>query len=322
MNKNENEHVHQAIASTGLPVLRSSKKAGRAKQARGRQGPAARAAGPDALPWEAQRLLAVLDTAETRVLVDPTDVGSVIVHRKRAGISVGAGRFSTAAAELLVRQDLAVWQRGVIGQKTLGLTEAGRAHLRRARAGEPEAAFLHQHRETAEATIRTEAGLVRVRVDTEESPLDWLRRRKNRNGEPMIDEAAYQAGERLRTDIMLAGLLPGVTARWDAIPTGSGPVSPSEATDRMVAARQRIRHAFDAVGADFSDLLMDLCGFLKGLEQIERERGWPQRSAKIVVRLALARLAEHYGIEAAVHGPATSRGIKAWRAVVIAGGRV
>ncbi|HEU6442214.1 MAG TPA: hypothetical protein VFF38_07625, partial [Microvirga sp.] len=78
MNKKENEHVHQAIASTGLPVLRSSKKAGRAKQARGRQGPAARAAGPDALPWEAQRLLAVLDTAETRVLVDPTDVGSVI----------------------------------------------------------------------------------------------------------------------------------------------------------------------------------------------------------------------------------------------------
>jgi len=157
-------------------------------------------------------------------------------------------------------------------------------------------------------------------MDTEESPLDWLRRRKDRNGAPMIDEAAYQAGERLRTDIMLAGLLPGVTARWDAMPSG-GPASPSDATDRMIAARQRIRHAFDAVGSDFSDLLMDLCGFLKGLEQIERERGWPQRSAKIVVRLALARLAEHYGIEAAARGPAASRGIKTWRAVVIEGGR-
>ncbi|PVE25519.1 ATPase [Microvirga sp. KLBC 81] len=279
------------------------------------------AAWSTSLPREAARLLAVLDVAETRVMVDPTDEGSVIVHRKRAGISVGAGRFGAADAETLVRQDLACWQRGEAGQRTLVLSEAGRSYLRRASVDEPEAAFLHQHRETVTATIQTEVGLKRVRMDAEESPLDWLRRRKDRNGVPMIDESAYQAGERLRTDIMLAGLLPGVTARWDAMPTGGGPASPSEATDRMIAARQRIRHAFDAVGSDFSDLLMDLCGFLKGLEQIERERGWPQRSAKIVVRLALARLAEHYGIEAAARGPAGSRGIKTWRAVVIEGGR-
>ncbi|MXQ14492.1 ATPase [Microvirga makkahensis] len=254
-------------------------------------------------------------------MLDPTDEDGVIVHRKRAGISVGAGRFSAASAELLVRQDLAVWQHGATGCKTLVLSDAGRSHLRRSRVDEPTAAFLHQHRETVEATLRTEAGPVRVRMDTEESPLDWLRRRKDRNGEPMIDEAAYQAGERLRTDITLAGLLPGVTARWDMMPAGGGSISPSEATDRMVAARQRIRSAFAAVGSDLSDLLMDLCGFLKGLEQIERERGWPQRSAKIVVRLALARLAEHYGIEASARGPAASRGIRTWRAVVIEGGR-
>jgi hypothetical protein len=198
----------------------------------------------------------------------------------------------------------------------------GRAHLRRQEAPGPDAAFFHQHREIADATVETETGIQRVRVDTEESPLDWLRRRKGRDGEPMIDEASYQAGERLRTDIMLAGLLPGVTARWDAMPRSGGPGSPSDATDRMVAARQRIRNAFDAVGSDFSDLLTDLCGFLKGLELIERERRWPPRSAKVVVRIALARLAEHYGIEATARGPAASRGIRAWQAVVIEGGRV
>ncbi|MBF9232033.1 ATPase [Microvirga sp. BT350] len=275
----------------------------------------------DALTKEAKRLLAALGFPEARALIDPTDDNDVILHRKRAGVSVGAGRFSRAAAESLDRNDLAQWQKAETGHATLCLTEAGRAHLRRAEAPEPEASFFHQHRETVVARVETDSGTKRVRIDAEESPLDWLRRRKGRDGEPMIDAASYQAGERLRTDIMLAGLLPGVTARWDAMPKSGGPVSPADATDRMVAARQRLRSAFDAVGADFSDLLVDLCGFLKGLELIERERHWPARSAKIVVRLALARLAEHYGIETAARGPSASRGIRTWQAVVIEGGR-
>jgi hypothetical protein len=227
-----------------------------------------------------------------------------------------------AVAEVLVRRDLGRWEQPASGRKSLLLTEAGEAHLRRLSAPEAGLAFFHQHHETDRATVETDAGPARVRVDAEESPLDWLRRRKGRDGQPMIDEASYQAGERLRTDIMLAGLLPGVTARWDGMPRSGGPAAPGEATERMVAARQRLRNAFDAIGGDFSDLLLDLCGFLKGLEQIERERQWPARSAKIVVRLALTRLAEHYGIEASARGPSASRGIRTWQAVVIEGGRV
>jgi len=321
MNIRENEKVYQMVDAASVPVNQKVRKARRSRQERGRCGMLSAPRRTDSLPREAKRLLAVLDAAETRVMVDPTDEGRVIVHRKRAGISVGAGSFDRADAERLVREDLAVWNHGGAAQTALVLSEAGRAHLRRAAAEDPAEAFLDQHRETVEVSIPSEGGPRRVRVDAEESPLDWLRRRKDRDGNPMIDEAAYQAGERLRLDITLAGLLPGVTARWDAMPIGGGAFSPSEATDRMVAARQRIRHAFDAVGSDFSDLLMDLCGFLKGLEVIERERGWPQRSAKIVVRLALARLAEHYGIEATARGPSASRGVRTWRAVVIEGGR-
>jgi Domain of unknown function (DUF6456) len=322
MNKNADDWAHQNIARQNDPTAAQGKSRGASKRSRRRDRSATKREPGDSLTREARRLLTALGLPEARVFIDPTDAASVILHKKRAGISVGAGRFALTVAEALVRQDLARWEHAAQGPGILCLTEAGEAHLRRAAAADPEAAFFDQHRETAIATIETDSGARRVRMDTEESPLDWLRRRKGRDGEPMIDEASYQAGERLRTDIMLAGLLPGVTARWDAMPKAGGPASPSDATDRMIAARQRIRHAFDAIGTDFSDLLLDLCGFLKGLELIERERRWPPRSAKIVVRMALARLAEHYGIEASARGPAASRGIRAWQAVVIDGGRM
>lgn len=320
MNKRENEQAYQKAATARHAAKDGPISARRKRHARGVA--AAQAGQPQAgiLGAEARRLLSVLAQADSRVVIDPTDDGSLIVHRKRAGISVGAGRFARTVAEDLVGRDLAAW-REESGRVLLGLSAPGRSYLRRTDAPDAESAFFQQHREVTTATIQTDMGTKRVRMDADESPLDWLRRRKDRNGAPMIDEAAYQAGERLRADIMLAGLLPGVTARWDAMPSSGGASSPSDATDRMVAARQRIRHAFDAVGSDFADLLMDLCGFLKGLELIERERQWPQRSAKIVVRLALARLAEHYGIEVAASGPAASRGVRAWRAVVIEGGR-
>jgi hypothetical protein len=322
MNKQNPSHIANGAGATGRAssgrgeTFSNDRRKGAARPAR------SASAGSALLSGEARRLLTALNQKDTKAFADPTDESGLIIHRKRGGISVGAGRFGMGAAEALVRHDLACWRLGASGQKVLCLAETGQAHLRRAAAPEQVGAFFHQHHETAAASVETDTGPNRVRVNVDESPLDWLRRRKDRTGEPMIDEASYQAGERLRTDIMLAGLLPGVTARWDGMPKATGSAAPADATDRMIAARQRIRNAFDAVGGDFSDLLMDLCGFLKGLELIERERQWPPRSGKVVVRLALARLAEHYGIEAAARGPAASRGIRAWQAVVIEGGRV
>ena len=322
MNIEDGDAVHQSIAAAAISGLRKAGSKRRKGRAKNRAVPAAEQPAGDSLTREARRLLAVLGQPETWAPTDPTDPTTVLIHRRRGGVSVGAGRFAVVTAEALVSADLACWQNTASGRRSLQLTSAGEAHLRRVSSPEADLAFLHQHRETKAMTVETATGTARVRIDTEESPLDWLRRRRDRNGEPLIDESSYQAGERLRTDIMLAGLLPGVTARWDAMPKTGGPASPGEATDRMVAARQRLRHAFDAVGGDFSDLLLDLCGFLKGLEQIERERQWPARSAKVVVRLALSRLAEHYGIESQARGPAASRGIRAWQAVVIEGGRM
>lgn len=246
----------------------------------------------------------------------------VFLRTERRGISLGAGRFRLQAAEELERHDLVSTERIADERRLFRISDPGWAYLRR-RAGVPEDAFQAQHQDRVKTTKIVDGKTVPVTVDMSESPLDWLRRRKDRCGEPLVDEACYQAGERLRRDLTISAMLPAVTSRWDGLAktqnSGRGG-DPAEATDVTLAARQRVTAACRAIGADLADVLIDVCGFLKGLEQFERDRGWPARSGKIVLTLALARLADHYGIERSARGPAQSRGIRAWRAVVLEGG--
>jgi hypothetical protein len=76
----------------------------------------------------------------------------------------------------------------------------------------------------------------------------------------------------------------------------SAPGAGIDLADSVVAAKQRVHLALCSVGGDFAGILIDVCGHLKGLEQLERGEGWPQRSAKIFLGMALTRLAQHYGL--------------------------
>ena len=60
-------------------------------------------------------------------------------------------------------------------------------------------------------------------------------------------------------------------------------------------------------------MLIDVCCHLKGLEVAERAAGWPQRSGKIVLQLALTSLARHYGLEKpAASETGRSAGVRHW----------
>lgn len=185
------------------------------------------------------------------------------------------------------------------------VSATGRAHLARdasARADTSIDPFRAQHLDIAQHMFNVADGM--ATIDQAESPLAWLARRKGRDGRLLIEPMQLQAGERLRAEFTRAQLMPRTTSNWSAAVTDGhrGAGTPATFTEAVVAARQRVRQALDASGPEFSGLLLDVCCFLKGLADVERDRGWPPRSAKVVLQLGLDRLARHYGLSAEARG--------------------
>jgi hypothetical protein len=147
-----------------------------------------------------------------------------------------------------------------------------------------------------------------ARANPDESPLAWLARRRDKTGEPLISPTQLLAGEKLRRDFTFAQLMPRVTTRYAATGASASGRSAApgvgvELADNVVAAGERVRRALAAVGPELSGVLVDVCCHLKGLEQAERAANWPQRSGKVVLQLALTRLARHYCIDVASDAP-------------------
>jgi hypothetical protein len=171
-----------------------------------------------------------------------------------------------------------------------------------------------RHLDLAPRAIETPIGPVAVVADEAESPLAWLARRKGRDGRALIEPIQLQAGERLRAEFTRAHLMPRITANWNAaVSDGRRGQTPAVFTETVIAARQRVRRALEAVGPEFAGLLVDVCCFLKSLADVEGDRGWPARSGKVVLQLGLDRLARHYGLGTELTGPARA-GVRTWLA--------
>lgn len=178
-------------------------------------------------------------------------------------------------------------------------------------------AFRAQHLVIGSRDVATDSASARVTINEAESPLVWLARRRGRDGRPMIAVHQLQAGERLRADFTRAQLMQRTTANWSSPMSSGGRGTAGNGagnfTDETIAARQRVNQALKAVGPEFSHLLLDVCCFLKGLADLEQDRGWPARSAKVVLQLGLDRLARHYGYAAQASGQAHAP-IRTWLA--------
>ncbi|HEX5775290.1 MAG TPA: DUF6456 domain-containing protein [Caulobacteraceae bacterium] len=133
--------------------------------------------------------------------------------------------------------------------------------------------------------------LVARKVNLGESPITWLARR----GQLTASEAA--AGERLRVDFHIAGTLGRLTMAWDAGPRAKGGRgSVAEPAERARAAKERIARALAAAGPGLKEVLEHVCLAGSALEAAERSLGLPRRSGKTLLKLALQRLVQHYGL--------------------------
>ena len=130
-----------------------------------------------------------------------------------------------------------------------------------------------------------------VTVNLAESPLGWLLARG------LIDQRQFDAGEKLRADWERANLAPSITMRWDAGPRSGGFRGSGdhlEPTERQAAARQRFDAAITALGRDLNDIAWRVICSGEAMPMAEKALGWPVRSGRLVLRMALDRLADFY----------------------------
>ncbi len=225
----------------------------------------------------------------------------------------------------LDRRTVETWRsRGWVAPTSSGmfkLTAAGYAVAasgQTATKGDPVSPFRRQHGSIGDETRIIDGTSRQVTADAAESPLGWLARRRDRHGRPLIEETEFVAGERLRADFTIAGLSQRVTASWEqSIASGSSGRSGSAdvnlmMSERAMDARRRVNRALAMVGPGLAGILLEVCCLTSGLEAAERRLGLPQRAGKVVLQIALSRLAEHYGLATQVPGKAAAVRIRSW----------
>lgn len=148
-----------------------------------------------------------------------------------------------------------------------------------------------------------------IRVPLSARPLPQRRAPRPASATPSHQ---MEAAERLAEDFQCGQMTPRITSNWDRAALGAvsagtrdGSGRGVDVSERISAAQERVRRALADAGPEFADVLIGLCCLETGIEAFESERGWPRRSAKLVLGLALDRLARHYGIVA--RGPTSGR---------------
>lgn len=254
-------------------------------------------AGPCGLDDESLRALKRLCETGAVLAIAKDMPKAVVVRVGPDGSSTRTAVIEREVAHVLVLRDLitATEAKGKIMRYQI--TAAGRSALKETLDGQPAAGFAEAPTRFDAKNDDGEPGVRRLHYNLAESPLAGLARRRDKDGKPFLNDALVRVGERLREDFELAQMGPRTTQSWESFLTsgarsGSGP---AEATGTgAAAARVRVEDALAFLGPGLGDVALRCCCYLEGLESAEKRMGWSARSGKIVLRIALQRLQQHY----------------------------
>lgn len=129
------------------------------------------------------------------------------------------------------------------------------------------------------------------RIHLGESPLTWLHARGQ------LTDRQLAAGEQLRSDYERACLGARVTMLWDEAAQRRARRTPPVALEpgvRQIAAKDRFDGALAFAGSGLADILWRLVCANEGLVVAESGLGWPRRSGKLVLSIALDRVADYH----------------------------
>ena len=130
-------------------------------------------------------------------------------------------------------------------------------------------------------------------VNVAESPLGWLLSHGH------VTQRQFDAGERLRSDWERAQLAPRVTMAWDAAPIARGRGGSSNGIDlngAQLDAKRRFDQAVESAGTGPGRHIVAIVCAGEGMREAETALGWPARAGKVVLTLALDRIAAYYRI--------------------------
>lgn len=199
---------------------------------------------------------------------------------------VSAGVLQTEGERLLPTGETIAWVRRQLATK-----------------GEQFAAQHRAHRPGHGDTIRNAL----------ESPLARLAARGT--DKHSLADHQLEAGLRFTRLFERAALRQRVTMSYDpqrVAETGKSAPLDKTLNGMNIDARRDIERIYAALPSDCVSVIVDVCGFEKGLQQIEQERGWPRRSARLVLKIALDQLAMHFGLMPIANGPDAGH-VGGWR---------
>lgn len=128
--------------------------------------------------------------------------------------------------------------------------------------------------------------------------------RTKKSATGFLEPHHLEAARRVAGLFERAHLSQRVTMRYAPVPaTTRNTGARGEITDMAADARKALAVIYRSLPSDCAAVVMEVCCYDKGLQAIEAERGWPRRSAKLVLRIGLDHLAARFGLSATARGP-------------------